>query len=128
MLLRSVCIAVLLAVASPAVSQMSQLSPPRHEYAKHVYASLLKAVRYPSAARPDRLEGRAVVLFTVTSDGRIDSRRILESSGHAMLDAAALEAVDRMEPLPPFPPDLEKEAASLSFKFPLNFRSEKPPS
>ena len=123
MFMRAICIALLLAVVtSPAFSQKPQLSPARLEYAKHLYASLLKAVRYPQSARPGKLEGVVVVQFQVKSDGRISSRRILTSSGHAILDQAALQAVDRVNRLPPFSPALKKEATSLSFTLPLRFR------
>jgi protein TonB len=120
------CISALLAIAiSPAFgqpSQKSQLSPSRLEYAKHVYSLLLKEVRYPSAARAGKLEGRAVVHFSVALDGRIKSRRVIKSSGHTILDQAALEAVDRLKQLPPFPPDMKKEAASQNFTLPITFR------
>jgi protein TonB len=82
----------------------------------------LKAVRYPPAARPGKLEGKAVVQFQVRSNGHVSSRRILNSSGHAILDQAALEAVDRIGPLPPFSPALKKEATNLNFTLPLVFR------
>jgi protein TonB len=104
---RIVCIAALLVfVIGPASSQQPrpvQRTPAELEYSKQVMSLLLKARRYPLAAKSQRLEGRAVVFFYVAPKGRITSRRILESSGHAILDQAALETVDRVNPLPPFP-------------------------
>jgi protein TonB len=45
--------------------------------------------------------GRATVTFLVNPEGMVDQLRIVESSGHALLDTAALEAVSRAVPLPP---------------------------
>jgi protein TonB len=120
MFLRATYILALLAIAiSPAFSQPS---PARLEYAKHIYSLLLKEARYPPAARAAKLEGRSVIAFRVGSDGRVQSRRILQSSGHAVLDQAALAAVDRVNPLPPFPPALKKESPSQNFTLPIRFR------
>jgi len=122
MFLRTICIAALLAVAfGPAFSQQPQVSP-RIEYAKQVHSLLLKEVRYPPDARADKLAGRVVVLFRVGSDGSIQSRQVDESSGHDVLDQAALDAVDRLKQFPPFPPDLKEYAPSLLFRVPMAFQ------
>src|SRR5262245_58152799 len=121
MFLRILCVAMLLVVAiSPASTQQPL---PRNEadlaYFKQVTSSLVKAARYPPAAVPERLEGSVVVEFNATSNGRITSRRIVTSSGHRILDQAALQAVDRANPLPPFPPDVKKRRRTISFTAPL---------
>jgi protein TonB len=118
MSLRTMYAAVLLAIAiSPAFSQQPQTQP---EYVKHVYSSLLNEKRFPLAARADKLEGAAVVLFNVASDGRVISRSIQKSSGYPVLDQAALDTVDRVNPLPPFPPDMKK-FASRNFIISIRF-------
>jgi protein TonB len=91
--------------ASPAVGQL----PKAHaEYAKHVSSLLLKSAHYPKAAQATRPEGQVIIQFSVAADGRIASRRILKSSGHAVLDEAALATVDRVGRLPPPPPDMNR--------------------
>jgi TonB family protein len=118
------CIVALLApLVGPAFSQQAEQverTPAELEYFKEVVSLLLKARRYPPAARLIKLEGRTVVFFHVDPDGQITSRRILESSGHAMLDQAALETVDRVNPLPPFPADLKKTSHG-NFAVPIRF-------
>jgi protein TonB len=51
-------------------------------------------------ARRRDMHGRAVVSFMLDTSGTATDLRIVESSGHAMLDAAALDAVARAVPLP----------------------------
>jgi periplasmic protein TonB len=48
---------------------------------------------YPEAARRRGEAGTAVVRFVVGVDGRVESARILRSSGYARLDNAALDAL-----------------------------------
>lgn len=61
---------------------------------------------YPEAARPGRLHGTVQVHFSVGRDGRLLGASVQESSGYAVLDAAALDLVRRAQPLPILPRDL----------------------
>ena len=46
--------------------------------------------------------GRVVVRFTLAETGRLDGVRVLTSSGHPRLDAAAREVIERVRfPVPP---------------------------
>jgi protein TonB len=48
---------------------------------------------YPSESREKGEEGRVVVSFTVRADGTLADIKVVESSGYARLDEAAMEAV-----------------------------------
>ncbi|GEM_PF-5948859 len=50
---------------------------------------------YPERARRARWEGVVELELLIGSDGSVDSVRVLSSSGHALLDEAALAAVKR---------------------------------
>jgi periplasmic protein TonB len=52
---------------------------------------------YPRAARRRGLEGRLVLRVTVTAEGKPRIVKVLESSGHALLDDAAVRAVARWQ-------------------------------
>lgn len=59
------------------------------------------------AGRADRAKYRAKVNIDIARDGRILARRLVESSGNALYDAAVLSALDQTEDLEPPPrPDL----------------------
>jgi protein TonB len=51
--------------------------------------------RYPDSARRQGWEGRVMVRATVGADGRVQSVALHRSSGHGVLDRAALDAVRR---------------------------------
>jgi protein TonB len=58
------------------------------------------AVVYPPLARMRRLEGVAQVRFAIAADGRPSGALVAGSTGHAILDRAALAAVEAAAPLP----------------------------
>lgn len=107
MFVRMTCFAALL-FALVTSSAFGQLPKAHAEYAKHVSSLILKAAHYPKDALATRPEGVAVVQFSVAADGRIASRRIRKSSGHAVLDQAALATIDRIGRLPPPPPGMDR--------------------
>lgn len=55
---------------------------------------------YPEAAIRQGLQGEALVLLMVDESGHVVAARIEESSGHPLLDEAALKAVRRLRTLP----------------------------
>lgn len=63
-------------------------------------AQLLRHHRYPANARS---VGVVRVGFSVDRNGRVLSSRILQSSGYPELDQAALQLLQRAQPLPAFP-------------------------
>jgi protein TonB len=63
-------------------------------------------VNYPSAARRDKLYGSLRLLVAILPDGSLKEVVLLESSGHAVLDDAAINIVRLAAPYAPFPDDL----------------------
>ena len=86
-------------------------------YPGKIVSKLRRSLRYPPAARRDRLRGEVHVAFTVTGGGGVAGARVVRSSGYPMLDEAALETVRRAAPFPPIPDG----RADWSFTVPLAF-------
>jgi protein TonB len=55
---------------------------------------------YPLAARRARIEGVVQLRVTLMPDGRLVGARVEHSSGHPLLDQAALDLLARVAPLP----------------------------
>ena len=55
---------------------------------------------YPEEARRNGIEGEALVFLLIAADGKVSAARIEESSGHRILDEAALRAVRSLHSLP----------------------------
>lgn len=70
-----------------------------------LWSQVEKLKRYPTLARINRLEGRVVLRVVISADGHLEELAIAQSSGHAVLDQAALETL--------------REASPLTLKYPL---------
>ena len=69
--------------------------------------------QYPRAARRSGAEGTVWVRFVVDRAGSLHGSEILESSGHAVLDRAALDLLQRAAPFPALPSDLAMDEIEL---------------
>ncbi len=88
-------------------------------YKGKVVAKLRRAKRYPKKAQRKKLTGTARVAFTISRSGSVSGIRISRSSGHAILDQAALEMVKRASPMPKFPGDIRQ--ARMTLQVPVRF-------
>jgi TonB family protein len=84
------------AVAEDAVPRGPQLD----ERLRRIRARIQAALVYPPLARLRELEGVAKVRFAIAADGRPQDLSVAGSTGHAILDRAALAAVEAAAPLP----------------------------
>jgi protein TonB len=65
-----------------------------------VQAGIGRTLVYPHPARRNGIQGRTVLGFILLADGSIRGLTIREGSGSAVLDRAALAAVERAAPFP----------------------------
>lgn len=76
------------------------------EYQRRLYEIVARNSRYPGEARQLRLSGITHLAFRLDRNGNILESWVHHSSGSAMLDNAALSALERSRPLPPIPASL----------------------
>ena len=82
-----------------------------YKYAAYLDAWRRKVERignlnYPDEARRQRIYGSLRMLVVVDRNGAVQELRVLESSGHAMLDEAAMRIVRLAAPFAPFSGEL----------------------
>ncbi|MGH8213650.1 MAG: energy transducer TonB [Rhodanobacteraceae bacterium] len=80
---------------------------------EYAYAAYMKAwvnriervgnLNYPDEARRRQLHGQLVLTVGLARDGRVKSIDIIQSSGHRVLDDAAIRIVHLSAPFPPIP-------------------------
>lgn len=80
---------------SPPAHAASRLSPQRHAQRK-----LAEHLFYPAEAIAKGLEGDVRLLLTLDQDGGILDAQVVSSSGHRLLDQAALDAAHAMRRVP----------------------------
>ncbi|MDX2250993.1 MAG: energy transducer TonB [Nitrospira sp.] len=84
------------AKTSPADSEMKA----DHRWlAESLWRRVAELKRYPSSARMSGQEGKVILKAVIRSDGHLADVSIQRSSGHELLDAAAIEAVKLACPL-----------------------------
>lgn len=93
--------------AAPAPREEVREAPPRPGQAHADYGWLAKALwhrvaqlkRYPLQARLRHLEGKVVLRAVIREDGHLHDVTVLTSSGHQVLDDAAMEIIRQACPL-----------------------------
>lgn len=88
-------------------------------YPGQVVSRLRRSLSYPAQARRQRITGEVHVAFTIAANGGVSGVRIVRSSGHAVLDEAALQTVQRASPFPAIPPAAGR--SNWGFTVPLAF-------
>lgn len=63
-------------------------------------------LNYPDQARRQNLSGSLLLSVVLRPDGNVESIKVLHSSGHPVLDDAAVRIVRMSAPFSPFPPNL----------------------
>jgi len=71
-------------------------------------------LNYPEAAR-GRLYGSLVVYIEIKSSGELERVEVQRSSGHRVLDEAAVRIVRLAAPYAPFPPEMREQFDILAF-------------
>lgn len=69
---------------------------------------------YPTEVKKKKQQGTVVVRFTIGRDGQLIASTIKQSSGHVLLDQAALETLARAAPFPPIPEFVGRETLSIA--------------
>lgn len=65
-----------------------------------IWRRIVEMKHYPRQARLNHWEGKVVLRAVILSDGHLGDLAIKETSGHRVLDEAAMEAVRRICPIP----------------------------
>ena len=91
---------------------------------KGYYRSLNRLMKknrtYPRSARRLGLEGTVLLEMVVNREGVIIKVKVLRSSGHKLLDQAALAQVQEMRRVPQIPKELNRPA--MTFQIPFEYR------
>lgn len=100
---------------------------------EYVYASYMSAwiakverignMNYPEAARRRNVEGSLVLSVDILPDGSVEHIRVLRSSGHAVLDEAAVRIVRLSAPFAPLPDEITDQIDILTITRTWQFSS-----
>ena len=86
--------------ASPPSRAATQAKEKLGKFQQQAQRAISQQLLYPPEAIERGLEGDVTLLLILDSSGRVQSAEVARSSGHALLDAAALSAAKRLGRLP----------------------------
>ncbi len=79
-------------------------------------------LNYPAKAREEKLYGSLRLMVAISPDGSLKEVEVLESSGHQVLDQAAIRIVRLASPYAPFPDELRQSTDVLEIIRTWQFR------
>ena len=82
-------------------------------------------INYPSEARARGLSGTLRLLVVIDRDGVLQDARVLESSGHALLDEGAVRIVNLAAPFSPFTKSIRERIDLLEIERTWRFRKDR---
>ncbi len=102
----------------PRVRRLTSVATQRSEDAEylHHWRTRVEAVgnrNYPEAASRQQLYGDLRLMVALLPNGEVLEVRVLQSSGHRVLDEAAVRIVHLAAPYPPFPAALQRQVDVL---------------
>ncbi len=100
-------------------TRASRLAPYLDSWRRRV--ERVGTINYPSVAQRRGLTGNPVIEVALHRDGHLQSSRIVKSSGHPEIDAAALDILRLASPFDPFPPELARDYRLLRFAYEWQF-------
>ncbi len=80
-------------------------------YIEVISAKIEEIKVYPERAREKNIEGKVTLRFLINRAGEVRDIEVIVSSGHKVLDVAAILAIRRASPFPPFPAGMTREKA-----------------
>lgn len=92
------------------------------DYLMRVLAYLDRFKEYPYQARMSRQEGIAHLRFTIDRSGRILSYQLERSTRFPLLDQQALRMLEKANPLPPMPEDMQRSRMEVVLPVAFNLR------
>jgi protein TonB len=93
------------------------------DYLERVRRYVSRYKRYPDDAVRRREEGRVILAFTIARDGSVLRAEVEHSSGHRVIDQAALNMLSAASPVPPLPTTFrgDRITVAMPFAFSLSF-------
>ncbi len=94
----------------------------RDNYDNALWSAIVKHKQYPRIAQMRGWQGEAIVELQIDGNGKLKSKKIIQSSGHEVLDKQALDMVEKALPFPA-PPEVLR-GSNFSVKVPIAFKLE----
>lgn len=85
----------------------------QRDYISALRAWLAQHQRYPERARERREQGTVMLYFVMNRNGQILDYHVQKSSGYRLLDREVSALIERAQPLPAIPPEMQQSRLAL---------------
>jgi len=106
----------------PITASQEDMDDARGRYGNTLWGAIGKHKQYPRVAQMRGWQGEAIVELLLDGNGKLKSKKIIQSSGYESLDKQALEMVEKAAPFPEPPEALR--GGSFSIRVPIPFKLE----
>lgn len=106
----------------PPVINQADYDDARSRYGNSLWGAISKHKKYPKIAAMRNWQGEAIVELELDGNGKLKSKKIIQSSGHDVLDKQALEMVEKALPFPQ-PPEVLR-GNNFTITVPVPFKLE----
>jgi protein TonB len=103
----------------PPVTNQVDYDDARSRYGNSLWGAISKYKKYPKIAAMRNWQGEAVVELELDGNGKLKSKKIIQSSGHEVLDKQALEMVEKALPFPAPPEALRGNNFTITVPVPF---------
>lgn len=105
-----------------ACDEVASISPDNKDacqmaYFKSVREAIDLRLDYPPPALENKWEGQVILEFFILANGQLEEVRVINSSGHSVLDGEAVRAVRAASPFQPIPTRIQKSRLKVVAKF-----------
>ncbi len=103
----------------PPVINQADYEDARNKYGNSLWGAISKYKKYPKIAAMRNWQGEAIVELELDGNGKLKSKKIVQSSGHDVLDKQALEMVEKALPFPAPPEALRGNSFTITVPIPF---------
>jgi protein TonB len=90
-------------------------------YFAKIRLKIQRELRYPSEAERQQIQGQSLVRFVLTARGEVAELKVLNRSGHPILDEASISAIRNASPFGPFPDEIRAKWRQLPIRAKFRF-------
>lgn len=106
----------------PPVPSQTDINDARGKYGNALWSAISKHKKYPRIAQMRGWQGEVIVELQLDGNGKINSKKVVQSSGYSALDKQALEMVEKALPFP-VPPEVLR-GSNFTITVPVPFKLE----
>jgi TonB family protein len=94
-------------------------------YATIIKQQIMRQWKYPPEAKLYLLEGKLIVLFSLSKNGQMKNIKITSSSGYAILDNEVIRSITTAAPFTTFPESIKVQTLNINAAFDYRLTSRK---